>query len=151
MLLNWLQGTALSTAIRRSDWAVMALEAVHLLGLALLGGAGCITALAALRRAGLHGMSVATLAHGLRSLFGAGLMLMTVSGALIVLSMPFKYYLNSAFRMKMLLLVLAVVATAGLLRMGRGAAPTARQRSLALLAALLWLAVGFSGRLIGFL
>jgi hypothetical protein len=76
---------------------------------------------------------------------------MTVSGALIVLSMPFKYYLNSAFRMKMLLLVLAIVATTGLLRMGRGAAPTARQRSLALLAALLWLAVGFSGRLIGFL
>jgi uncharacterized membrane protein YqjE len=150
-LLSLVQHTSLSTAIRRSDWAVMALEAVHLLGLALLGGAACILALAAVRRAGLRGMSVATLAHGLRAMFGAGLLLMTVSGVLIVLSMPFKYYLNTAFRLKMLLLVVAIAATAWLLRMSRGAAPTGRQRGLALLSALLWLGVGFSGRLIGFL
>src|SRR5580692_10576486 len=94
LLLSWIQHTSISTAIRRSDWAVMALEAVHLLGLALLGGAVCITALAAVRRAGLRGLSVASLAQGLRPLFGAGLLLMTVSGTLIALSMPFKYYLN---------------------------------------------------------
>jgi hypothetical protein len=151
LLLSWIQGTAISTAIRRSNWAVMALEAVHLLGLALLGGAVCIVALAALRRAGLRGMSVATLAHGLRPLFCAGLLLMVVSGALIVLSMPFKYYLNTAFRLKMLLLVVAILTTAWLLRMAGGAVPSGWQRRLALLSALLWLGVGFSGRLIGFL
>ena len=149
--LSWLQQTPLSVAIRRSDWAVMALEAVHLLGLALLGGAACVIALAAVHRAGLRGLSVARLAQGLRPLLGLGLLLMGASGALIVASMPFKYYLNSAFRLKMLLLVAAVVVTTGLLRMGHVSAPIARLRGLALLSALLWLAVGFSGRLIGFL
>src|ERR1700761_6105291 len=100
-LLSGIQATAISTAIRRSDWAVMALEAVHLLGLALLGGAACITALAALRRTGLRGIALSTFARGLRPLFAAGLVLMAVSGVLIVLAMPFKYYLNTAFRIKM--------------------------------------------------
>jgi hypothetical protein len=150
-LLSAVQHTAFSTAMRRSDWAVMALEAVHLLGLAMLGGAACITALAALRRTGLRGLSVATLAQGLWPLFMVGLLLMVASGTLIVLCMPFKYYLNSAFRLKMVLLVVAIVATAWLLRMGQACAGSARQRGLALLSMLLWLGVGFSGRLIGFL
>jgi hypothetical protein len=129
----------------------MALEAVHLLGLALLGGAACITALAALRRTGLRGMSLAALAQGLRPLFAIGLLLMVASGALMVLAMPFKYYLNIAFRLKMLLLVGAIAATAWRLRIARNTLSTFPQRSLALFTMLLWLSVGFSGRLIGFL
>jgi hypothetical protein len=150
-LLSLIQHTSLSTAIRRSDWAVMALEAVHLLGLALLGGAACILALAAVRRAGLRGLSLASLARGLQPLFGLGLLLMVLSGVLIVLSMPFKYYLNTAFRVKMVLLIAAIAATAWLLRSGRSSASAGRLRALALISALLWLGVGFSGRLIGFL
>jgi hypothetical protein len=146
-----IQQTSLSTAMRRSDWAVMALEAVHLLGLALLGGASCILALAAVRRAGLGGMSLASLARGLRPLFGLGLLLMIVSGVLIVVSMPFKYYLNTAFRVKMVLLIAAITATAWLLGPGQRSASAPRLRALALMSALLWLGVGFSGRLIGFL
>ena len=150
-LLGWLQHTSISTALRRSDWAVMALESVHLLGLALLGGAVCIVALAALRPAGLRGLSVATLSKGLRPLFGAGLLLMAASGALIVVAMPYKYYLNTAFRLKMALLVLAIAATAWLLGMGQDIVPSGRQRGLAVFCALLWLGVGVGGRLIGFL
>jgi uncharacterized protein DUF6644 len=150
-LLGLIQHTSLSTEIRRSDWAVMALEAVHLLGLALLGGAACLWGLAAIRPAGLRGISLSALTHGLRPLFGAGLFLMAASGAFIVLAMPFKYYLNAAFRIKMLLLVAAILTTAWLLRTGPRIAPLGRQRALALFSAFLWLGVGFSGRLIGFL
>jgi hypothetical protein len=150
-LLTGMQQTSLSTAIRRSDWAVMALESVHLLGLALLGGAACIVALAALRRTGLRGLSIATLAQGLTPLFAIGLLLMVASGALIVLSMPFKYYLNTAFRVKMVLLVAAIAAAAWLLRTGQNSESVARQRGLALFSMLLWLGVGCCGRLIGFL
>jgi hypothetical protein len=150
-MLSSIQHTTLSTAVRRSDWAVMALEAVHLLGLALLGGAACILALAAVRRAGLGGMSVPSLARGLRPLFGLGLLLMAISGVLIVLSMPFKYYLNTAFRVKMILLIAAIATTAWLLGAGRSTGSPARLRAAALLSGLLWLGVGFSGRLIGFL
>jgi uncharacterized protein DUF6644 len=150
-LLSGMQHTSLSTAIRRSDWAVMALESVHLLGLALLGGAACIVALAAVRRTGLRGLSIAILAQGLRPLFAIGLLLMMASGALIVLSMPFKYYLNTAFRLKMVLLVVAITATAWLLRTAQSSESVGRQRGLALFSMLLWLGVGCSGRLIGFL
>jgi uncharacterized membrane protein YqjE len=100
---------------------------------------------------GARGLSLPILAQGLRPLFVAGLLLMAASGVLIVLAMPFKYYLNTAFRVKMMLLVVAVAATWWLLRLSERSTVTRGQRGLALLAALLWLGVGFSGRLIGFL
>jgi hypothetical protein len=66
-------------------------------------------------------------------------------------SMPFKYYLNAAFRWKMLLLVFACAAMAWLSRSEAEGKPAGWQRALALLTWLLWLGVGVSGRLIGFL
>lgn len=149
-LLNWIQQTPLSTAIRRSDWAVMGLESVHLLGLALLGGSVTLIALAALRRQGLRGLSVPTLVQGLLPLLTTGLVLMVISGTLIAQSMPYRYYLNTAFRIKMLLLVAALAATA---RLSHSATTRsiAAHRTLALISFVLWLGVGVSGRLIGFL
>jgi hypothetical protein len=142
-VLSALMRTDLSTSIRESGWAVMALEAVHLIGLTLLGGAAIIIGVGGLRPSGLRGLSVATLVAALRPLLWTGLSLMMLSGTLIALAMPFKYYGNAAFRWKMLLLLLALVATLGLFK--------TRQRGFALTALLLWFAVGFSGRLIGFL
>jgi hypothetical protein len=153
--LHWIEQTQLSSAIRQSDWAVMALEAVHLLGLALLGGSVVITAAAAVRNSGLRGIGVAQLAKELRPLAVTGLILMVASGSLIALSMPVKYYNNPAFRWKMLLLACALIATAILARVSSDQssrpAGAAAQRILALLSLLLWIGVGFSGRLIGFL
>jgi hypothetical protein len=150
MLLDWIQQTPLSTAIRRSDWAVMGLESVHLLGLALLGGSTTLIALAALRRGGLRGLSVPTFVRGLMPLLIIGLVLMVISGSLIAQSMPYRYYLNTAFRIKMLLLIAAIATTAWLSRSAASRSIIAH-RMLALLSFLLWLSVGVSGRLIGFL
>jgi hypothetical protein len=136
-VLRWIEQTSLSSTIRQSDWAVMALEAVHLLGLALLGGAAVI---ATLRHADIP---LRTLVRELRAVALTGFALMVLSGTLIALSMPFKYYNNTAFQWKMVLLVCAVFST---LRLARKPA-----RVLALLSLILWLSVGFSGRLIGFL
>jgi hypothetical protein len=156
-LLSALMRTDLSRTIRQSTWAVMAFEAVHLIGLTLLGGPAIIIGLAALRREGLRGLSVPTLTQALLPVLWIGLSLMAASGILITVSMPFKYYNNMAFRWKMVLLVLALATTAALLRASRPATgPTfppdvARQRGLAISALVLWFGVGFSGRLIGFL
>jgi hypothetical protein len=150
--LRWIELTRISGAIRQSDWAVMALEAVHLIGLALLGGSAVMVGLAALRRGGLRGITVAKFVNELRLLALAGLVLMVGSGGLIALSMPFKYYHNVAFQWKMLLLAGAVTVTLLLSRASAGnPANSAGQRVLALLSLALWLGVGFSGRLIGFL
>ena len=164
-LLGWIQHTGLGTVIRQSGWAVMALESVHLIGLALLGGAAVIAALAALRATGLGGMSVPTLVIGLAPLRRAGLYLMVISGTLITLSMPFKYYANGAFRWKMLLLTAVLLTSWALRWMSNIDMPvrgtpvsdtpaTSRRRApraLALAVLLLWLAVACCGRLIGFL
>ncbi len=156
-LLSALMRTDLSRAIRQSTWAVMALEAVHLIGLTLLGGPAVIIGLGAVRPGGLRGLSVSTLTTALLPLLWIGLLLMASSGTLIAVSMPFKYYANAAFRWKMLLLAVALATTVGLLKScspGHNTASrdnSSRQRHLALLALLLWFAVGFSGRLIGFL
>jgi hypothetical protein len=136
-LLGWIEQTSLSTAIRQSDWAVMALEAVHLLGLALLGGAVLIVTF---RRANIP---INTLVRELRPVAFAGFALLALSGTLIALSMPYKYYNNTAFQWKMGLLLCSVLVT---LRLSQKPA-----RVLALLSLILWLSVGFSGRLIGFL
>jgi hypothetical protein len=97
-VLSALMRTDLSTSIRESAWAVMALEAVHLIGLTLLGGAAIIIGVGGLRPSGLRGLSVATLVAALRPLLWTGLSLMMLSGTLIALAMPFKYYGNAAFR-----------------------------------------------------
>ena len=141
--LGWVEQTSLSTAIRQSDWAVMALEAVHLLGLAALGGAALIVALAAVRRSGLRGITSETLVRDLRLLALTGLALLAVSGTLIALSMPFKYYNNIAFEWKMVLLAASLFVSAFLVRQP--------SRALAILSLILWTSVGFSGRLVGFL
>jgi hypothetical protein len=147
--------TRLSTAIRESTWAVMAMEAVHLIGLTLLSGPAIIVGLGALRPGGLRGLSVSTLTAALLPVLRIGLLLMALSGSLIALSMPFKYYGNTAFRWKMLLLLVALATTASLGPLSRleslNSSQRARQRGLALAALALWLGVGFSGRLIGFL
>ena len=130
----------------------MALEAVHLLGLALLGGAALITGIAAFRGE-LRGISVGTFARELRPMSLYGLFLMSVSGILIALSMPFKYYNNTAFQWKMVLLACALITTAVLFRESFALehARSNLQRALAVQALIFWLSVGFSGRLIGFL
>jgi hypothetical protein len=147
--------THVSTAIRESTWAVMAMEAIHLVGLTLLSGPAIIVGLGALRPGGLRGLSVSTLTTALLPVLRIGLLLMAVSGSVIALSMPFKYYGNAAFRWKMVLLIVALATTASLGPMSRLATLTssqqAWQRGVALAALALWLGVGFSGRLIGFL
>jgi hypothetical protein len=156
-LLGALMRTTLSRSIRESTWAVMALESVHLVGLTLLGGPAIVIGLGAIRDRGLRELPVATLTRSLLPVLWVGLLLMGSSGLLIALSMPFKYYNNAAFRWKMLLLVSALTLTAALLHYSKpesDASPSrhsTQQRWLALIALVLWLGVGLSGRLIGFL
>ena len=151
-LLRWIEGTWLSTTIRQSSWAVMALESVHLLGLALLGGAALIGGMAAIPGE-LRGIRLGRWVSGLWPMIWTGLTVLAVSGIPIALSMPFKYYNNPAFRWKMLLLIGALLATIGLVGESRRAtlARPRLLRTLMLLAQSLWLGVACSGRFIGFL
>lgn len=151
-VLGWLEQTTVSVTIRQSSWAVMALESVHLLGLAILGGASFLVAVAAVRGR-IGDMTGSELLRGLKQVAAAGLALMIVSGVAIALSEPFKYYNNVAFGRKMWLFAVALLLSGTLVWVDRlsHSSLSGLRRLVAALAFVSWLGVAISGRLIGFL
>jgi len=150
-LFRWLGATPVGLYMRDSDWGFASVETVHLLGLTALGGAVVVAHLAG---AGviLRQSSPAAVQRGLRG-FGTGaLVALIVSGVLLVSSKPIRYYLDGAFRIKMLLLALAIASSIALYRaFANTDAPSPALRGAALLSLGLWLSVGVAGRIIGFL
>jgi hypothetical protein len=100
----------------------------------------------------LRQSSPAAVQRGLRG-FGAGaLVALVVSGVLLVSSKPIRYYLDGTFRIKMLLLALAIASSIALYRAFSASAETPSPlRGAALISLTLWLSVGVAGRIIGFL
>ena len=143
----------MGTAIRESQWGFALIEMVHLLSLALLGGALLVTGLR------LWGFLFkeerpGAITRDLGRLVLGSFVAMVVSGVLLFADGPLRYYGNGAFRFKLWLIAGAVMT--GLLThlMGvRGkvvAAPTA-MKAMALLSLILWLGAGIAGRVIGVL
>jgi hypothetical protein len=153
-LFRWLGSSPLSTAIRQSRWAFAAIEIIHLMGLALLGGTALIIAFR-LMGAGLTRAPVASIARGLLPAALTGLAVLLTSGVLLLADGPLRYYANTAFRTKMTLLPLALLVSVPVLRMAirtpASADASAALRAGAAVALLLWLSVAVAGRVIGVL
>lgn len=131
-----------------ATWAFASVEVVHLLGLALLGGAVLILGLRAVGVI-LPDQPLGVLARGLVALLSAGLVTLIASGVLLVADGPLRYYANAAFRLKMALLLAAILSGLHVYRaLQRGSQPT---RVAIVISALLWLGVGLAGRAIGLL
>lgn len=140
--------TPLSLAIRQSSWAFAVIEVFHLIALAALGGALLVAGLRLIGPA-FRFAEPDRVWKGLRPVIGWSLLAAIASGVLLVGSNPMKYYFNDAFRVKMALLALALVAIGAIDRRARRARPA--PRVAAALGLLLWLGVGLAGRLIGLL
>ncbi len=153
-LFRWLEHTRLSIAIRASTWGFAVIEMIHLLALAIFGGAVLVLGLRALGLT-LQRQPLARVAQAVAPLLLGGLIVMVCSGALLVADGPLRYYGNAAFRAKMLLLAIAVACGIPLYRAARHAsgprAPPLWLRWAAALSLALWLAVGLAGRAIGVL
>jgi len=156
MLLSFFEfceATTVGTAIRDSIWLFPVIEAVHLLALALIGGAVILVDLRLLGQ-GLRRQSVAEVARQAHPWFLGSLGVIIASGILLFLSEAMKCYENPAFWAKMAFL-LAAVSFALTLRHPRalaalGPEPGARARVLAVVSLVLWSGVGLGGRFIGF-
>ena len=154
--LVWLQGTAFGTAVRESLWVYPAFEIVHLLGIALLVGAIAMTDL---RLLGLSRQLPVTLtARHLLPGVWVGFALAAVSGVSLFSGFATDYFVNTAFRIKLLLILLAGVNAALFhFRVYRGVAqwnantpsPFAA-RAFAVLSVALWFSVVAAGRLIAY-
>lgn len=148
---EWCEATALGLTVRESVWLFPAIEAVHLLGLCLVGGALLIVDLRMLG-AGLTRTPVALLARQARPWLVAGVATMLATGVLLFLSEAIKCYYSQAFWVKITTLPLALLFTFAVrervaARSNVAGAPVAATGALSIA---LWVIVAAAGRWIGF-
>lgn len=156
-ILTALSETPLSVFLRESSWAFPAAETVHVVAVSFVVG---LIAIVDLRLLG-----VASMGHALTRLMRdvlpwtwAAFVVAVIAGLAMFISQPVDYFINTAFRIKVFLLILAgcnmiffhVVTF-------RGVADWDRSRSLPLAARLagaasltFWIAIVFLGRQVGF-
>ncbi len=150
---EWCESTAVGTAIRDSLWLFPVIECIHLLGLALIGGAVLVVDLRLLGL-GLWRQPAARLARDAQPWLIGSLAMMLVTGMLLFLAESIKCYYSPPFWYKMSFLSLAIVFTLTVRRKVAAAADTRLRPIWAKLVALvslgLWFGVGFSGRWIAF-
>lgn len=142
----------IGSAVRDSIWAFPVIEAIHLLGLSLLGGALLVVDLR-LMGLGLVRQRIADIAAAMRPWLVSGVVVMGTTGLLLFLSEAVKCYYNQSFWVKIITLPVALTFTftirSRVARRG-GMDPTWRTRTVALASIALWFTVAAAGRWIGF-
>jgi len=150
---HWCEQSGIGNTIRQSSWLFPLIEAIHLLGLGLIGGAVLVVDLRLLGL-GLRRQSTAQLARDAQPWLIGSLLLMMTTGGLLFLSESIKLYYHEAFWFKMASLILAIVFTFTIQRKVILAGETRLRpvwsKVVALVSILLWSGVGIGGRWIGF-
>lgn len=155
-IFEQLQNSALSEWLRTSLKAVPIINAVHVMALAIVFGTILMVDLRLLGY-NVH-RSFKTLHRELLGWTWAAFGLAAVSGGLLLIVNATTYYRNTAFWLKMLVIVLAGVNMAVFEQItaktasswDKGVAPPTAARVAGALSILLWLSVIFLGRWIGF-
>ena len=152
-LFQWFEATAVGTSVRESLWLFPVIECLHLLSLALLGGAVLAVDLRLLGF-GLRKQPAAHLARQMEPWLAVALIGLIGTGIPMFLSEAIKCYFSPPFFLKMTLLGIAILFTftvrrrVGRAEEGRIAAPWVRLTGVTSLA--LWFGVAFAGRWIAF-
>jgi hypothetical protein len=151
-VFDWLESSPLLVAMRGSSWLFPVIACIHLLGLAVLGGAVLVVDLRLLGL-GLTQQPVAAIAGGAQRLMWVALGVMVPSGVLLFMCFATKYYYLTAFWLKLGALVAVLVLTLSARRVVLAGEPNTHSppvKLVALSSIALWLTVAVSGRLIGF-
>lgn len=150
---QWCEATAIGTAIRESPWAFATIESVHLVALALIGGAVLMLDMRLLGF-GLRTQPIAEVASDAQRWLNSSLVVMVITGFALFLSEAVKCYYSSPFWLKMASLLIATVFTYTVRRRvahaRAGRVGLGWRRAVALVSLTLWFSVGASGRWIGF-
>jgi hypothetical protein len=149
---EWCETVWLGRAVVGSLWLFPVIEAVHLLGLSVLGGAVLIVDLRLLGT-GLKSWTPAELWREARPFMIGALVVMIATGIPLFLSEAIKCYYNNSFWVKMTTLPIAITFAFTI----RARATTdsvrntaRRQAVVGALSIALWLTVAAAGRWIGF-
>lgn len=151
-LFEWFEATGLGQTVRQSLWLFPVIEAVHLLGLSLLGGALLVVDLR-MFGVGLKKQSIAELADKARPWLVGSVMVMLASGILLFLSEAVKAYYNRSFWVKMTTLLIALIytfAVRGRITRDEALDTSRRSRLVATVSLGLWFVVAAAGRWIGY-
>lgn len=149
---EWLEATAIGEAVRGPIWAFPIIEAVHLLGLGLLGGAVLVVDLRLLG-AGLVKTRISDLIRYAHRWMVAAVVLMIVTGVPLFLSEAVKCFYNTSFWVKMITLPVAIVFTFRMRKRVLRVDPSEASLGTCLIGGasiLLWFIVAAAGRWIGF-
>jgi hypothetical protein len=144
----------LGQAMQTSKWDFAIIETVHLLALAVLGGAVLVVDLRLIGLV-LRDESARNVGRGLSRLLLGSLIVMILSGICLLSEEAGKCYYSPAFRWKMALLFSAVTFyftfhRRALIAADKGAA-SVWPRIAGIVSLILWLGVGVAGRAIGLL
>jgi hypothetical protein len=153
----WLQGTALAARIRDSLFIFPLLESAHVIGLALVFGTIAVVDLRLLGLASTE-RSVVRMASDTLKWTWAAFALTALTGSLMFTTNAVVYFHNAYFRTKIALLVLAGInalvfertARRTIDQWDRAASPPPVVKAIATLSLVIWIAVIFAGRIIGF-
>lgn len=153
-LLEGLDRSALSAGLRSSEWLYPLVNALHIVGIALLVGPILILDWRVLRRC--PSPAVPVLAAVLLPAARTGFALALAAGILLFTARPLEYAFNTLFQIKLASIVLALL-NIGLLHRSKawgftltGNQPDGRVRLACGLSLVFWLAALGLGRLVGY-
>ena len=151
-LFQWCEASWLGQLVRESVWLFPVIEAVHLLGLCVLGGALLVVDLRLLGL-GLRDQPIALIARSARPWLVAGIAVLLTTGVLLFMSEAVKCYYNPSFRVMITTLPFALAFTFAVRQRvvsREGFVTSWQSRLIATVSLMLWLTVAMAGRWIGF-
>jgi hypothetical protein len=149
---EWCQNTFIGQAVSHSIWAFPVIEAIHLVGLCMLGGAVLIVDMRMLG-AGLTQQRIAQIAGYARPWLIGSIVLMVSTGFLLFMSEAVKCYFSTSFWVKIATLPFAIAFTFVVReRVAHEASlvTSAKSRAVGAVSIALWFVVAAAGRWIGF-
>ena|SRR5438105_1018531 len=153
-MFKWFDASWMGAVVRDSRWVFPAIEAVHIVALALLFGAILMLNLRLLGVL-LTNKPVAQIARDLAPWVLCSLVIILATGILLFASEALKAYASVPFQVKMLFLFAAITfhytIYGRLTKSDRAQISPAWGKVAAIVSILLWLGVGIGGRGIGFL
>jgi hypothetical protein len=150
-IIATVQSSLIATSIRESSWLFPAIEAVHLLALALLGGSLLLVDLSLLG-VGIVSTPLARLERETRPWMIGALLVLVGTGILLAISEAEKLAASQAFVIKMLALSCGLILSFGFRhRLILHTSDRPQLRTLVAITSIgLWLTVAAAGRWIGF-
>ena len=152
-LVSWIETLGLHDKMQTVEWAVPAVQTVHILAIAAVFSSSLVLALRTAHVSGID-WSPARWGQRLNAWVGTGLGILLLSGALLIVGEPKRSLLSGSFQLKMMLLLAAIAVFLALGYRLRRLDPPDRatwvERVLAALLVLLWCAIIACGRWIAY-